>query len=143
MSQGRLRIAICAIGNCLIDRDGRLIEVSLPIGNGPLIAQAHREAQQAVRDLDVDIDLRSIVDAWQDTLDDELDARSLHVNVPYRVAEDSLCKWRFRHRLDAGSVKGKTHCRSCQCIIPPRVLAPLYTAVTRLSYCRSVRALVI
>ena len=28
------------IGNCLIDRDGRVIGAHLPIGNGPLIAQA-------------------------------------------------------------------------------------------------------
>jgi hypothetical protein len=28
------------LGNCLIDRDGRVIGVNLPIGNGPLIAQA-------------------------------------------------------------------------------------------------------
>jgi hypothetical protein len=29
------------------------------------------EARQALRDLDADADLRSIVDSWQDTLDDE------------------------------------------------------------------------
>ncbi len=29
------------------------------------------DARQAVRDLGADIDLRSIVDSWQDTLDDE------------------------------------------------------------------------
>jgi hypothetical protein len=28
------------IGKCLIDRDGRVIGAHLPIGNGPLIAQA-------------------------------------------------------------------------------------------------------
>ena len=28
------------LGNCLIDRDGRVIGVNLPVGNGPLIAQA-------------------------------------------------------------------------------------------------------
>jgi len=28
------------LGNCLIDRDGRVIGANLPIGNGPLIAQA-------------------------------------------------------------------------------------------------------
>jgi hypothetical protein len=28
------------LGNCLIDRDGRVIGANLPVGNGPLIAQA-------------------------------------------------------------------------------------------------------
>ena len=28
------------LGNCLIDRDGRVIGANLPAGNGPLIAQA-------------------------------------------------------------------------------------------------------
>ena len=28
------------LGNCLIDGDGRVIGVNLPVGNGPLIAQA-------------------------------------------------------------------------------------------------------
>jgi hypothetical protein len=30
------------------------------------------DAEQALRDLDADIDLRSIVGSWQDTLDEEL-----------------------------------------------------------------------
>ena len=33
------------IGNCLIDRDGRVIGAHLPIGNGPLIAQAPAMAE--------------------------------------------------------------------------------------------------
>jgi hypothetical protein len=33
------------IGNCLIDRDGRVIGAHLPIDNGPLIAQAPAMAE--------------------------------------------------------------------------------------------------
>jgi hypothetical protein len=36
---------IYGIGNCLIDRDGRVIGAHLPIGNGPLIAQAPAMAE--------------------------------------------------------------------------------------------------
>ena len=32
--------SVYGIGNCLIDRDGRVIGSNLPISNGPLIAQA-------------------------------------------------------------------------------------------------------
>jgi hypothetical protein len=31
---------MCGLGNCLIDRDGRVIGANLLVGNGPLIAQA-------------------------------------------------------------------------------------------------------
>jgi hypothetical protein len=41
---------IYGIGNCLIDRDGRVIGCNLPIGNGPLLERAPTMAQ-ILRDL--------------------------------------------------------------------------------------------
>lgn len=38
------------IGNCLIDRDGRVIGCNLPIGNGPLLEQAPA-MEQILREL--------------------------------------------------------------------------------------------
>ena len=65
------------IGNCLIDRDGRVIGAHLPIGNGPLIAQAPAMAEL----------LRELVAGEQP---EKLRAREGHPNPSYINVHASL-----------------------------------------------------